>query len=315
MAKKIFIGVGHGGSDNGAVANNFKEDELNLAIAIACRDELVRHGVTVGMSRTKDEADPLSEEIKECNAFDPDYAVEIHNNAGGGDGVELFHTYKGGQGKILAQNILNEIIAIGQNSRGLKTKKNSSGKDYFGWIRQTVAPACLVECAFVDNKNDIAIIDTAAEQKAMGIAIAKGVLKTLDIAWKAETTANKTTNTTKTNTSKNNAVKEWQNAAIADGYNQKKGYFKKYGADGDWGGECEYAAKNIVCKRATIKGVYTNKNLVKFIQKQLGYKGSAIDGKFWNGTKNDVIAFQKKNKLTANGEVRYDTWKKLIGIK
>ena len=107
---KVFIGVGHGGADNGAVANGLKEDNLNLAIALACRDELKRHGVEVGISRTKDEADSLAEEIKECNAFNPDYAVEIHNNAGGGDGVEIFHTLKGGKGKTLAQNILNEIF-------------------------------------------------------------------------------------------------------------------------------------------------------------------------------------------------------------
>ena len=188
MAKKVFIGVGHGGNDNGAVANGLKEDNLNLAIALACRDELIRHGVKVGISRTKDEADSLADEIKECNAFKPDYAVEIHNNAGGGDGVEIFHHHKGGKGKTLANNILKEIVAIGQNSRGLKTKTNSSGKDYYGWIRETVAPACLIECAFVDNKKDIAIIDTAAEQKAMGIAIAKGILKTLGIKWVAEKT-------------------------------------------------------------------------------------------------------------------------------
>ena len=188
MAKKVFIGVGHGGSDSGAVANGLKEKDLNLAIAKACNDELIRHGISVLMSRTKDENDPLADEIKECNAFNPDYAVEIHNNAGGGDGVEIYHHFGGGKGKTLAQNVLNEVVAIGQNSRGLKTKKNSSGKDYFGWIRDTKAPACLVECAFVDNKKDIAIIDTAAEQKAMGIAIAKGVLKTLGIKWVAEKT-------------------------------------------------------------------------------------------------------------------------------
>ena len=183
---KVFIGVGHGGNDNGAVANGFKEDSLNLAISLACRDELARHGVTVGISRTKDEADSLADEIKECNAFSPDYAVEIHNNAGGGDGVEIYHHFGGGKGKTLAQNVVNEIVAIGQNSRGLKTKKNGEGKDYYGWIRQTKAPACLVECAFLDNKKDVAIIDTALEQKKMGIAIAKGVLKTLGIKWVAE---------------------------------------------------------------------------------------------------------------------------------
>ena len=88
---KVFIGVGHGGSDPGAVANNTKEKDLNLSIALACKDILEKHGVNVRMSRTKDENDPISEEIRECNAFAPDLAIDIHNNAGGGDGAEVFY--------------------------------------------------------------------------------------------------------------------------------------------------------------------------------------------------------------------------------
>lgn len=184
MAGKVFIAVGHGGSDPGAVANGFKEKDLNLTISLACRDELERHGVTVLMSRTKDESEDLTEQVSECNSFSPNLAVNIHNNAGGGDGAEVFHTINGGTGKTLAVNILDEIKVIGQNSRGAKTRKNSSGTDYYGFIRNTKAPAVIVECAFLDNKTDIQIIDTAAEQKAMGIAIAKGVLKTLGVAYR-----------------------------------------------------------------------------------------------------------------------------------
>ena len=186
MAKKVFIAVGHGGSDPGAVANGFKEKDLNLSIALACQAELVRHGVSVLTSRTKDENDDLTERIKECNAFDPDLALDIHNNAGGGDGAEVFHTVKGGTGKTLALNILDEVVKIGQNSRGAKTKQSSNGADYFGFIRLTAAPAVIVECAFLDNKKDIQIIDTEAERKVMGIAIAKGILKTLGIDYVEE---------------------------------------------------------------------------------------------------------------------------------
>lgn len=185
---KVFLGVGHGGSDPGAVANGFKEKDLNLAIAQACNEELVRHGVITLMSRTKDENDTLNEECRECNAFAPDLAVDIHNNAGGGDGAEAFHHHGGGKGKTLAENILAEVVKIGQNSRGAKTRKNSAGRDYYGFIRETKAPAVIIECAFVDNAKDIQIVDTAAEQKAMGQAIAKGILATLDIAWKAPDT-------------------------------------------------------------------------------------------------------------------------------
>lgn len=184
---KVFLGVGHGGADSGAVANGYKEKALNLSIALACHSELVRHGVQVMMSRTTDENDALAEEIKECNAYKPDLAIDIHNNAGGGDGVEAFYYHKGGTSKTLADNVLAEIVKIGQNSRGAKTRLNSSGKDYYGFIRETInIPAVIVECAFIDNKTDLQIIDTAAEQKTMGVAIAKGILKTLGIAWVEE---------------------------------------------------------------------------------------------------------------------------------
>ena len=186
MAKKVYIGVGHGGSDPGAVGNGLKEKDLNLAIALACQEELARHGVLTKISRTKDESDSVAAKVNECNAFAPDLALDIHINAGGGDGAEVFHTVNGGTGKTLAVNILDEIVKIGQNSRGTKTKANSSGSDYFGFIRSTNAPAVIVECAFIDTKKDIQIIDTKAEQIAMGVAIAKGVLSTLGIAHKAQ---------------------------------------------------------------------------------------------------------------------------------
>lgn len=178
---KVFLGVGHGGSDPGAVGY-IKEADVNLSMALACRDYLQAHGVEVKMSRTVDENDPLSEEIRECNAFNPDLAVDIHNNAGGGDGFEVFHTLGGGKGKILAQNIEAEVKAIGQNSRGLKTKVNSSGTDYFGFIRSIKAPSVIVEGVFVDNSEDAAQADTQAEQAAFGVAYAKGILKTLGIS-------------------------------------------------------------------------------------------------------------------------------------
>ena len=181
--KKVFIGVGHGGSDPGASANGFREKDLNLSVALACNEELARHGVTMLMSRRADENDPLAEVIRECNAFAPDLAVDIHNNAGGGDGAEVYYHFAGGTGKTLAEKILKQITSIGQNSRGAKTRKNSAGTDYYGFIRQIRCPAVIVECAFVDNTADMQILDTAAEQKTMGVAIAKGILDTLGIPY------------------------------------------------------------------------------------------------------------------------------------
>ena len=184
--KKVFIGAGHGGKDSGAIGQGgLLEKDLNLSIARACGAVLERHGVKVLLSRTKDEHDPVDQEVKECNAFAPDLAVDIHNNAGGGDGAETFYSRVGGTGKILAQNILAEISKLGQKSRGAKTRLNSTGSDYYAFIRKTKAPAVIVECAFVDSA-DIALIDTEAERVKAGEAIARGILKTLGIAYKAE---------------------------------------------------------------------------------------------------------------------------------
>ena len=182
---KVFLGVGHGGKDKGAV-KHLKEADVNLNMALACRDYLVANGVEVKMSREKDENDTLAEEIKECNAYNPDLAVDIHNNAGGGDGFEVFYSHVGGTSKTLAQNIEVEVKAIGQNTRGCKTRLNSTGTaDYYGFIRQTKCPAVITEGLFVDNATDVKIADTLEEQKRFGEAIAKGILKTLNITTQA----------------------------------------------------------------------------------------------------------------------------------
>lgn len=181
--KKVFIGVGHGGSDSGATSDGYKESNMNLEMALACKEELERHGVEVKISRVTDENDPLSEEIREANSFNPDLAIDIHNNSGGGDGFEIFYYSGGGTSKVLAQNIEEQVKLMGQNSRGLKTKLNSNGKDYFGFIREIKAPSVIAEGVFIDNKTDMGIANTKEKQRKFGVAYAKGILKTLGISY------------------------------------------------------------------------------------------------------------------------------------
>ena len=142
----------------------------------------IKQNRKVGISRTREEDDPLSEEIKEANAFKPDIAVEVHNNAGSGDGFEVYYQTNGykAQSMRLAQCIEARVKASGQNTHGpngLKTKLNSSGTDYFGWCRQVQCPAVLCEGFFVDNAADSADYNTTAEQKAYGKVYALGVLE------------------------------------------------------------------------------------------------------------------------------------------
>lgn len=182
MAKKVFIGVGHGGSDPGAVGLVLEAD-ANLIIALELKRLLEAVGVTVGISRMKDENDPLSEEIKEANAFKPDLAIDVHNNAGGGDGFEVYVQTGAHAKQSKAVGVLLDryVKAMHQNSRGVKTKLNDSGEDYFGFLRQIDHPAVIVEGFFVDNKKDATDFDTAAEQKKMAAAYAAAIIEHLGV--------------------------------------------------------------------------------------------------------------------------------------
>ena len=172
---KVFLSAGHGGSDPGAVGFGMKEKDINLNIMLACLDELVKHGVTVVCSRTKDENDPVGNEVKEANASGADVAVSFHTNAGGGNGSESYYWTNDLKGQKLATLCEKHAKSIGQNSRGIK----SGNHLYF--IKNTNMTAVLCECAFIDNDTDNDIIDTTAEQKAFGVAYAKAILEYLGI--------------------------------------------------------------------------------------------------------------------------------------
>ena len=169
-----------GGKDPGAVANGLKESNLALDIGMRLNTLLKAAGVFTLISRTSDIDDDLSDKISRCNVFDPDLALDIHINAGGGEGWEAFVYSGGGASKLLAQNIEQEVKKI-TISRGLKTKLNSSGADYFGFIRQVQAPSVILEAAFIDNAKDVERIKTGEGRQKFAEAYAAGILKTLGI--------------------------------------------------------------------------------------------------------------------------------------
>ena len=198
MSKRVYVGIGHGGSDPGAVANGFKEKDLTLSIGKYCNERLKQYGIETKISRTTDCDSSINSKVAASNAFNADVCMDIHINAGGGDGSEVYYSHTSAPGKKLAQSIVDAMSAIGQNTRGIKTRLSSSGNDYFGMIRDTDAPAVLVECAFIDNKTDLVIIDTEAERKVFGYAIADGVAKYLGV--KSSTSKPATSTTTNTTT-------------------------------------------------------------------------------------------------------------------
>lgn len=179
---KVFLSAGHGGTDPGAIGNGLYEKTVNLNVLLACKNELERHGVFVICSRTKDENDPVTQEVKEANASGADIALSFHINAGGGDGFEAYYHSSSEKGKKLASLCEKHIKNLGQNSRGLK----SGNKLHF--VKSMSMTAVLVESFFIDNKKDKTIGDTMAEQIALGEAYAKAVLEYFNITYKSKKT-------------------------------------------------------------------------------------------------------------------------------
>ena len=277
---KVYVDAGHGGNDPGAV-KYVTEKDVNLAMALACRDYLEAHGVKVKMSRTGDTNTGINSMAAEANSWGADLVVSIHNNGGGGDGFEVFHSINGGTGKTLAKNIEAEVKKLGQNSRGLKTKKNDQGLDYFGMIRLTAAPSVICEGAFVDNKADAAQIDTKKEQQAFGYAYARGVLKTLGV--------------------KDKGLKTSSSAAAKPAAPAKKE---------------EKKSDTVSIELPTLsrgdKGPSVKAMQCLIIADGFSCGSHGADGDFGAGTENGVAKYQKKHKLTVDKVCGATTWNALL---
>lgn len=172
---RIGIIAGHTdivGKDRGAYGKVI-EGWANRIQAIACYNELRKYNCEPFL---EPEGYPLNDEIYWVNRNNLDLAVAMHNNAGGGDGWEALVSVTG-SGDELGKIAEKHIMALGQNSRGIKKRRNASGGNYYGFIRQTNCTAVIFETAFVDNTEDVKFIDTESENVAIGQAYAKAIVE------------------------------------------------------------------------------------------------------------------------------------------
>ena len=191
MAICIIVGHGKsksGGYDSGAVNGNYHEFKIAREIARYAADYYNEiYGEQCDLMNYNGNL-YLSERIKQANQKDYSFVAEIHLNAGGGTGSEVYYSIGSAKGKAIAAAISSNISkAFGIRNRGAKTKRGANG-DYFGIIRQTSMEAVLVETVFIDT-NDLKCVATAAGQKACGIAIAKAIASARGIKAKVKTPA------------------------------------------------------------------------------------------------------------------------------
>ena len=178
---KISVCIGHGKSqsgqyDSGAVASGYQEFKLARAIGKYLKQELSKYNCTVDLINYDGDKN-LAERIKYVNSKGYDLNMELHLNAGGGTGPEVYYKHNSKQGKALAAAISKSIATnLGLKDRGAKTKL-ISGQDYFGCVREIKCMSFLVETVFIDTKGDRDKVIYASGQEQCAKAIATAVAK------------------------------------------------------------------------------------------------------------------------------------------
>lgn len=196
---KICIIVGHGkskngGYDSGAVYGEYHEFHIAKEIAKYAHQTLVNeYGVSCDLMNYDGNL-YLQDRINRLKDNTYSYIAEIHLNAGGGTGTEVYYSNKDAVGRKYAENISNSIArTLGITNRGAKVKLNAVGKDYFGIIRSTKPTANLVETVFIDRQSDLDKVKTADGQKLCGQAIAAGIAAAMGVQKTQATTTPTTT--------------------------------------------------------------------------------------------------------------------------
>lgn len=125
-------------------------------------------------SSGKSQSDVLQQIVKKCNKHQVDLDVSIHFNAGASDkngngkttGTEVLVYSENSKAKPHAERTAKAISKLGFKNRGVKIRDNL----YF--LHRTNSPAMLIECCFVDDKDDVKLYN----YKEMAAAIVDGIL-------------------------------------------------------------------------------------------------------------------------------------------
>ena len=190
LNKVVYLDAGHGGYDPGASYFGISEKSLTLAIQSRVKAKLEAEGYQVMTTRTSDTYVDLTDRSRAANASESDIFVSIHINASGSSaaqGIETYYyqpyaeypsrinaTYHANPTRLsmsdtLANAIQSSLInATGAQNQGVK-------RQTFAVLRETTAPAVLLELGFLSNPQEAARLNTSAYQETLANAIVAGI--------------------------------------------------------------------------------------------------------------------------------------------
>ncbi|OUL30362.1 N-acetylmuramoyl-L-alanine amidase [Nostoc sp. 106C] len=172
---KILLDPGHGGKESGASGpTGYLEKDVNLAVSKLLRDELVKRGATVVLTREDDKEVSLGERQVIISKEEPAIALSIHHNSLPDDGdaekTKGFAAFwYNTQAHSLALFLHNYVVKnLGRPSYGVFW-------DNLALTRPTAAPSVLLELGFMSNPNEFEQVVNAGEQKKMAKVLADGI--------------------------------------------------------------------------------------------------------------------------------------------
>jgi N-acetylmuramoyl-L-alanine amidase len=193
--RTVVIDPGHGGEDPGAIgAQRVCEKKVALDIAGRVAARLQDSGVVVRMTRSGDQAVPLSERPWCARRWGANLFVSIHLNSsrnGDASGLETYVVPAPGyastcstrpdvracdgnrfdaQNALLAYYLHKGVLSTAHSpDRGIKRAR-------FEVLTEAPCPAALVECGFVSNRGEAGRLRDADYRSALADGIARGIL-------------------------------------------------------------------------------------------------------------------------------------------
>ena len=184
----VVIDAGHGGKDPGKVGvNEALEKEINLQIALRLKSLLEQNGVAVVLTREEDKdlasehaANRKSEDMRARTALiaetNPVLMVSIHQNSypeADVDGAQVFYYAESESGKQLAAMVQNSLKREIDDGNHRIAKAN---KDYY-LLKKSECPAIIVECGFLSNPAEAAMLVTEEYQEKLAFSIHLGIME------------------------------------------------------------------------------------------------------------------------------------------
>ncbi len=184
----IVIDPGHGGRDPGKVGvNNSLEKDVNLSISLKLKKLLEQNDIKIIMTREEDigfysESDSnkkradLNARVGMINDSGADLAVSIHQNSYPEEyvkGAQVFFHSESQQGKLLAEIMQAQIIKTIADGNHRKAKPNNN----YYMLTKAKCPLIIVECGFMSNIREAALLINEDYQEKMAYAIHLAILR------------------------------------------------------------------------------------------------------------------------------------------